>query len=148
MLAGNGLRGEAEGGEEISGDVFAVGGFGGGTGAGAADAQVRVGLADLESGEVLEGGRVGAEEVVGVVGEEGPVVLHGAGGVGVLGVAIGVAAAGGIADAEELTGTLYRQRAEHYLLNEGEDGGGGADAEGESEDDGGREGRRVAEGAE
>ena len=55
-------------------------------------------------------------------------------------VGVGVVEAGGaLADVDEAVFVAIDQGAEEYAADEGEDGGVGADAEGESEDDGGGE---------
>ncbi len=94
--------------------------------AGAADGDVAVTRADLERGELLERGGVGAEALVRFPREQRPVVLRR---VIALRVSGRVAARDGVADAPKLLRLRDRQRSQHDLLNQGEDRGRRADAE-------------------
>ena len=69
-----------------------------------------------------------AEVVVGLPREEGKVTVF------ALGEAAPVAATDLVADAPERFVLRDRQRLEHDLVYKGEDGGGGADTEGEGDD--------------
>ena len=83
----------------------------------------------MEGGEFFELGCLGLEAQEEGVGEHAP---------GVLGTAFDAAIVA-FADAVEAGGVGNREGAEHYGVDEGEDGGGAADAEGEGENGGGGE---------
>ena len=114
---------DAEGAEEIAGDVFAVARVDGALRSCAADTEWRI--AGLQCGEIGELGRVFAEILVGFVGEEREIAIA------ILRVAAPVAAADFVAHAPEFFGLGDRQRLEHHLMNKGEDGGRGANTQGE-----------------
>src|SRR4051812_25881726 len=107
----------AEGAEEIAGDVFAVAGIDGRRRTGAADTERRV--AGLQSGEIGELGRVGTEIFVGFPGEERKVAIV------VLCVAAPIAAAVFVTYAPEFFGLGDWQRLEHHLMDESKDRGRG-----------------------
>ena len=123
---------EAEGGEVIAADHFFAEGLGNAVGLAAAHAE---GIsAGLEGGERGELGSVLLHALIEGIREEAPVVLS----------AALDAAVGAYADAIEARGVDDGQRLEHDRVNEGEDGGGGADAEGQSEHGGEGEDRGQA----
>jgi hypothetical protein len=94
-----------------------------------------VGFEGSEAGEAVG---VIAKLLVLLVRKQGPVIHW----VGVLGKSSVPAALFVIAYAQEGGWILYRQRPEEHRVHEGEDGGGGSDAERESEDSGEGEARR------
>ena len=112
---------KAEGREVIAADHFVAEGLGGAVGFAAAHA-VRP-SAGLEGGEGGELGGVLLHALIEGIGEEAPVVL---------GAAFDAAVVA-YADAVEASGVGDGQGLEHDGVDEGEDGGGGADAEGQGE---------------
>ncbi len=122
---------DAEGAEEIAGDVFAIARIDGALRSCAADTEWRI--AGLQCGKVGELGRVFAEILVGFVGEERKIPIA------VLCVPAPVAAADFVAHAPEFFGLGDRQRLEHHLMYEGEDRGRGANTQGERDHRGGGE---------
>ncbi len=112
---------QAEGGEVIAADVFAVEGLGSAIGLAAADAEGPV--AGLEGGEGGELGGVLLHLPVEGVGVEAPFVLS---------AAFDAAVVAG-ADAVEAGGVGNGEGLEHHRVDEGEDGRRGADAEGKGE---------------
>ena len=130
VIGGEDAAGEGtypQGGEIVSGDVFGAQRAGGRFDAFATDRGAPV--AGLEGGKLFEFRGLGLQALEQVVGEHAPSVLRTAFDAAVV----------AFADAVEAGGVGDREGAEHYGVDEGEDGGGAADAEGEGENGGGGE---------
>jgi hypothetical protein len=118
----------AEGLEEIAGDVLAVARIDWGRRSGAPDAQI--GIAYLEGRQVSKSRGVGLEQLVGFPRKKAPIVPRS---LVPLRVPVRVAAENGIADSPELLRSLHRQRAQHDLVDQRENGGRRPDTERKSE---------------
>ena len=126
--------------EVVAGDEGSHDGFRYGLGSGAADGNGPPGVAGLHRGQLLELRQVLLEHVIGVCGEERVVPF-------VVPAAVDAAVVV-VADADEGFGICYRQVMKQDGIDQREDGRVGADAEGEREQHGNGEPRRLAQLAE